>query len=80
MTSEKGLTKILHPKHNISALALDGEGYLRLMFGEDAMICLLIIIMTFTREGPAGFHQLRQIAPREGDDLSVDDDVQGKRR
>jgi hypothetical protein len=27
---------------------------------------VIIIIITFTREGPAGFHQPRQIAPREG--------------
>jgi hypothetical protein len=26
---------------------------------------------TFTREGPAGFHQLRQIAPRKGPDFLV---------
>jgi hypothetical protein len=27
---------------------------------------IIIIIITFTREGPVGFHQPRQIAPREG--------------
>jgi hypothetical protein len=28
---------------------------------------IIIIIITFTREGPVGFHQPRQIAPRKGE-------------